>query len=811
MIRSYSHAILSLSLLSIAPSVLAQSFSGTVGDLNTIFDPPMNINGTICDQHTNTGNEHAYKACSDGVSAARWMAEKYAKNTGKYLGCLDGYYQGLDDGFSAGINPTPDMLNLAQEYVKGANFESANRRAEDQARVSGKTESADQIIQRYRSVVGVKNPQGQVLPDKSYVLPPVDFDGFNDGYETDILPRINSEFENLYRLGWVDRKSPFADKVAAKKILGLSKDSANFCSINETIFGRRQMPNMSLWDIFKSRRQYDFQNYGWRNPDWAWEIFDRDEKTLEQYQTFVRLKNLEKTVVETIPVKQMRYKLDASGQPIRKLDAEGKPAVDTNGQPLFEMEEIITGYRNETRRVRLSDAEVKELTNIYISGFKTSYDRYYARQYASMSYHQEGAEKYRIAQMIGKLVGEDVAQNVARRNAYNQQYRLVSARKYAEKLHQIYKASFDRILSIFENNPVIELNDAMIIGQQADSIFRAGEDLKVQFAVTNLGEATRPSTMSFINSLDVSTSGRNFIFTAPSLERSNYITPVLGQINGLAEARQTVRLGMIVSNPGNLAEVANSLVVRKDKSIILNDYAEIDDVRGTLDFIQGKLDLIVKVKNASSIDSQFISTIEVDLGTAGSDAKEVEPIGARSVRPVALQVSKIDPLALIINGQVSGFATARLGNKTTHRTNFSFQVSVDKKMALVTYLDALATKRTTNTGSEQFNDRLAKLFGMVESFVRDSIVSNVLWKRDVGNTIIADIKEMYQESKRAGRMTKEAQEVYNQLGSLLAKKINDRDFRNGGGLRFKRANKKAYLAAITEFAQISKKIRDHKN
>ena len=570
------------------------------------------------------------------------------------------------------------------------------------------------------------------------------------------------------------------------------------------------MPTMSIWDIFRSRRQYDFQNYGWRNADWAWEIFDRDEKTLEQYQTFARLRNLEKTITETIPVKQSRYKLDASGQPIRKLDAEGKPAVDANGQPLFEMEEIITGYRNETRRVKLSDEEVRALTNIYVTGFKTSYDRYYARQYASMSYHLEGAEKYRLAQIIGKLLGEDVAQNVARRNAYNQQYRMVSARKYAEKLHQIYKTNFDRILGIFENNPVIELNDAMVIGQQQDSIFRAGEELKVQFSVTNLGEASRPSTMSFVNSSDVMASGRNFMFTAPSLERSDYVTPVLGQINGLAEARQTIRLGMVVSNPGDLAEVARSLVVRKDKTLMLNDYAEIDDVKGTLDFIQGKLDLIVNVKNASSVDSQFISTIEVDLGTAGSDAKELEPIGARSVRPVALQINRIDPLALIINGEVSGLASARLGNKTTHRTNFSFKVNVDKKMALVTYLDALATKRTSNTGHEQFNDRVAKLFGMVESFVRDSISSNVLWKRDVGNTIIADIKEIYQESKRAGRMDKSAQEVYNQLGTLLAKHINDSDFRNGGGLRFKRANKKAYLAAIAEFAQISKKLRDHR-
>jgi hypothetical protein len=73
---SFKLALFAFSILSVAPSVLAQNYSGTVGDLNTIFDPPMNINGTLCDVNVNTGNEHAYKACSDGVGAARAQAPR---------------------------------------------------------------------------------------------------------------------------------------------------------------------------------------------------------------------------------------------------------------------------------------------------------------------------------------------------------------------------------------------------------------------------------------------------------------------------------------------------------------------------------------------------------------------------------------------------------------------------------------------------------------------------------------------------------------------------------------------------------------
>ncbi len=83
------------SLLLVTQAGFAIEYSGTVNDLNSIFDPPSNIQGIICQQTVNDGNANSFKACSDGVASARWMAEKYAKNSGKYLGCMDGFYQGM--------------------------------------------------------------------------------------------------------------------------------------------------------------------------------------------------------------------------------------------------------------------------------------------------------------------------------------------------------------------------------------------------------------------------------------------------------------------------------------------------------------------------------------------------------------------------------------------------------------------------------------------------------------------------------------------------------------------------------------------
>jgi hypothetical protein len=805
---SLRRSLLTLAVMSLSPAVLAQ-YAGTVGDLNTVFDPPMNINGTLCDNYSNDPSKpHDYKACSDGVGAARWMAEKYAKNTGKYLGCLDGFYQGVADGYNAGVNPTPAMVKEAEAYVRGANFDTAQSRGLERARAEGQTESADQIIQRYRSVIGMRDAQGrQVLPNKDYKFPQVTFNGFEDGYEFDVLKAIPaSEFQTVYNTGWVNANSPFNDRIAARRALALQKEYANnLCNQTDTVFGRRGMPVVSIWDFFRANRQYNFQSYGWRNPDWAWEIFDRDERTLEQYQTFNRLNSLTKVVTRQEPIYKERLKLDANNQPIPVKDAAGVPIPGK-----FEMESYIDGYKTVTSTEKLSDGEVQTLKNIYIQAFKVAYDRFYARQYASINYHTEGMEKYKVAKIIGQSMGQEVAGHIARREAYNTQYQLQSAKKYAEEVKRLYKVSFDRLIGIFESNPVIELNEALVVGQTVDGIFRPGEELKVQFAVTNLGEAARASNINFETTGDVvATSQAGFSFTAPVLSRSNFVTNTLGKVTDNREARSRINLGMVIKNPGDLAEVAKSLVVRKESNILLNDYTEINKVNGNLDFIQGSLSLLVDVVNPAQGVSSPISEVEASLGNLGLVTKSVEPIGPGATRQVVINVENIDPLALIISGSVSGSVNARLAGRIAHRQAISYNINVDRSTAVVQYLDALAINRTSNTGREGKADRIAKLQGMIEQIVLSNIEANVSWNKEVGQTIIATVQTVYNESKRAGRISQEAQAVYDNLGKILAVRIKDRNFRGGGFLRSEKKNKEAYLKEIAKFAKISTRVKDY--
>ncbi|MFY7994205.1 MAG: hypothetical protein ACOVP4_12990 [Bacteriovoracaceae bacterium] len=798
--------IVGLAILSASPAVLAQSYGGTVSDLNTIFEPPMNINGTICDQYTNTGNEHAYKACSDGVGASRWMAEKYAQNAGKYLGCLDGYYQGIYDGFYAGVNPTQEMIKQAEAFVKGANFDTATSRATQRAQAEGQTESADQIIKRYRAVLGLRDSRGNpVLPNKDYSYPRITFNGFEDGYENDVA-RLNAgyDFNPVYTAGWVKPTDRFDDRIAARRGLLLQQEYAkSLCDVNQTIFGRNNMPAVTIWDFFKARREYNFQNYGWKSPDLAWQVFDRDERTLEQYQTFTRLRGLEKTETVTIPIKETRFKLDASGNPIKKLDANGIPVVGADGRPVFETEEIITGYRNETRRVKLSDAEVKELENIYVNGFKVAYDRFYAKQYASKAYNSEGLERYATAKIIGRLMGEDVANQTARREAYNKQYQIQSAKKYAEVVKKMYEDSFNRLMNIFETNPVVELNSAELIGSTDDNIFRAGEELRVQFSVSNLGEVSRPTTLIFDNTADVIANSQGFVFSAPALDRKNYVSNILGAISSDKFAQQEISLGMNLVNPGNLAEVARPLIVRKNERILLNDYAEVKRINGNLNYLTGDLNLVVDLENPASVTAPSTAQVELFIDGAGKALdKDIEPIAAQSLRSVSLTTNKLDPLDVIAKGKITGVVNVKMAGRTIHRKAFEIRVADAPSMAIVRYFDGLATGEISNSGNESRQDRLAKLGSMIEDSVVESIRGRMKWTKpnEVARTAVAELQKVYAESKRQGTMNAEAQRNYDDLASTLAKHSATLKAR---GILNDRKNRKVYLK---ELAKISPKL-----
>lgn len=801
-------------LLSLSPAVLAQ-YAGSVGDLNAIFDPPMNITSTICQATYNNGNEHDDAACTDGVNAARWMAEKYAKGAGKYLGCVDGFYQGIWDGYLQGKNPSLQMMKEAEQYVAGARFDSALQRAALKAQQEGETVSANQIINRYRNVIGVRDAGGRpVLPNKSYQEPKITFNGFTDGYEHDMASNKTIDFSEVINLGYVKSSSNFEDKIAARTAYNLQRShQKSLCDVNQTIFGRKNLPMLTIWDYFRARRHYDFEKFGWNNADWAFEVFEKDERTLEAYATYVRLNNLEKTVTETIPVTESRYKLDASGNPIRKMNADGTPVVGANNQPVFEKEDVITGYRQETKRVKLSSNEVNALQQAYKNSFKVAYDRYYARQYASQNYHSEGMEKYKIAQTIGALLGQEVATQIAKQEAYNRQYQVQSASKYAEVAKARYKQSFDRLIKIFESNSIVELNEAILVGTTQDSIFMPGEELKVNFTVTNIGEASNPVTLVLDSTQDIQASNKGYVFQPSPLTREAHDTPVIARITPGQMARNAITVGIGIVNPGDVAEVGTAMNVKKNLPIRLNDYAEIDAISGGIDPINGNFSMVVNVTNPASIMSPTIGDLEVNLDGIGVvQTIAFEQLGAKSTKSLVVNVTNFDPLQLIQTGRLSGFVSTKLAGKTVHKKPFEFGVSGTPERLTLAYFDALVTGKAQNLGGEDKNVRISRLIGLINDSIKRAVAAKVKWKSaaELNRTLLPEIQRAYDASKRAGLINASSQAAYDLLAETLAKNVKGLKAHGWWFLNDKK-HQKAYLREISYFSKkISLNPKDYK-
>jgi hypothetical protein len=799
-----------LSILLLAPAFLQSasaqtiSYSGSIGDLNAIFDPPMNIQNIICD-NVSSVNVHAYRACSDGVAASRWMAEKHAKNAGKFLGCMDGFYQGIWDGYLSGMNPTAAMINEADAYVKGAKFDSATNRALGKAKAEAQTESADQIINRYRSVIGLKDNRGApVMPNKSYQFPAIQFNGFDDGYEYDIANASQNkiDFTPVYQNGWVKPESSFEDKLAAHRSYMLQGQYAkNLCDINQTMFGRTTTPVYSIWDYFRARRNYDFQKYQWNNGNFAWTIFTQDEKTLEQYQSFSKIENLEKTITITTPIKENRLKLDATGKPIPVLKPDGTAVLNSAGQPTYQMEEVITGYKNETKVVKLDASEVQQLKNLYAQSFVTAYERYYAKQYASINYHQEGIEKYGLAKVIGQSIGNDVAEHVAKRNAYNKSYKAQSASKFAEEAKRLYKASFDRLISIFENNSVVEFQSIAISGQTEDNIFTPGEALKARFSVVNLGELSLPTTISMTSTPNMMSNLGSMKFNAPALSVSQYETPVLGNVNTNLVSGNQISVGLKITNGGNLEEVATNLIVSKNQDVTLRDYVEIASTVPSLNILEGTLGVTTTLQNPSSMLSPSISDLVIKINNTGAvSMKAIEQLPAMSKRDVAVQFQGIDPLTIINANGLNGTVESVVAGKVISRTNFVTNTNVDQDKLIVRYFDGLATGETKNSGNVSADARLGELATRINAVLSNEVSSKLKWENEneFKQTIIAEIQRVYQESVIQRTMTSQAQVKYDELANLLAKQVKHLTSR---GLFNDKKNKKAFLRELSVFSK----------
>ncbi len=799
-----------------SPALGAQNpiYNPSIVDLSDAYKPPQNVTPLICSPTAYPDVEQR-SLCKDGVAASRQIAETYAQPAGAYLGCLDGMHQGLRYGFEAGqADPNGEYMRAAQAEYANVTFVHALAAAAKDAAAVGQTASADEIIASYRAVIGKRNAAGRpelpVKAPKVLKFDPKEIEkNYQGGYESDVASQ-DPTMNEAYATNWVSANSVWDDRIQARSLYtAVGPYENSLCKDEHSLFQMKtatmeRIPGLSIWDIFQRRQRIAFEQYGWTNAEWAWQVLMTYERGMAEYASFAEIDHKTKlvTVKENVTQRQVKR-------------VNGVPQTDpATGDFIYE--DVVVGTRDVQKQVDLSPEEKQALRNAMKKGFIDSYNLAHARQYASINFRKSANSSFDIGMTIGRLMGADVARQNARKAVYDAGYKTAAVGEYMRLVKENYNNSFNALIRIFETNPVMELNKAVILGTTPDGIFRAGEGLGVQFSATNLGEVSRPSVFSIVKSASVIPAEKGYAFSIPALSRADFTSTVLGTVADGVRAQTRLPITIGLQNPGNLNEVAKSLRVEEGQEILINDYLEISRINTELNLLAGVATSTIDLINPANGTAPLIAS-KVDLNLGGADVAQsnVLQIAGGGVSQIKISVKSLDPLRVINAGGVVGSANTYVADKIAHTVPAQASITGDAIhgnaywSGILNYFDALAADKASS-GTQSKVDRMATLISIIRNQVKSEVDgNNIKWfakhnnareNQDLQNTILAAVGRAYARANSGGaRVSASAQAAYNELGRQLAPFREN--VKAAGGLN-RGQHKDAYTAMVKAFAKI---------
>ena len=434
-----AQALLFTLLMAQSPGALANYYRSSIDGISLNRNDYMNLPNntqilkTECGEYgINGGNQDQYyeTMCKDGVLAAQKMAEIYAKGEGEYLGCFDGYQQGLHKGYLDGNRPS-DYRSEAEARYKGG-IKDAVEEGKQKAKKDSNFSSEGEIIARFRENVRTSVDQQVIAPSADHgeiKVPP--FDGFN-GYDRN--QRGGSFHGPVNELKWVSSNADIETKIRARAVYENNISVSDLCSPGPVLFDAG-LHRVSLWDIFSAYGEYNFKDYGYKSTERAWKKFATQsdhanstymgsilgearayhniEPRTEPFDVIGQKDDLTKPIMENI--------VDELGNVIGT-----KQKVDANGKPMYKQMDYVV--RTEQRVV--PGYSKAQLQAKFEKGFRKAYQQY-VRNYFGQSFIKEH-EKFRQAgENTGRAIGKLVAKDLADQAAYDARYRLDSATAYA--------------------------------------------------------------------------------------------------------------------------------------------------------------------------------------------------------------------------------------------------------------------------------------------------------------------------------------------------------------------------------------------
>ncbi len=777
-------------LMAQPPAVLADYYRSSIDGINlgdaNIYQPRSItiIKKEVCDQYLSGSQKDVdfYFNCSSGVDAAQAMAVKYAAGEGDYLGCVDGYQQGIKRGFFDRKDPSSDQRASARAMYAGSEIKEAKAAGERKAKNDSQFSSESEVIARFRDNLRVSANDTVQAPSDDYsdVLKVPSFEGFNNGYSTQGL---GGSFSGPVNAGWVSSSSDIETRIRARAVYDTKYSLKELCSPAAVLFSP-SLHTISFWDIFSAYGEYNFKDYGYQSTDRAWTKFSCDPnassicEVLDESLVYRNIKAItERRLVQDGTVddtskpiyKYVQAKDPVTGEPV--LNADGSPklvlALDANGKP------IVTGYEQKPnmvyRDIVVAGKSKKELQAKFKEGYRASY-QYLVRDYFGKSFipaHQRG----RLAgEELGRQIGARVAGDIAVKEAYDAKYKLDSATAFAREYERLFIQDWNKNFDFFENNPVVELSGMEVIGKDNDDIYRRGEFIRPLLKLTNLGLKPGKITIALDGGIN-SSSAISDTTEVPASIRASYDTnKFLARINANARVRSTENIIARVSAPGT-----DSIIHLNDsasKTILINEIAEINGKREEIFTTKGEGTVFVDVVNPATVEAGTID-VEVNLDNGASFKASMILGKAEGGKPATkanfpVRLSGMDPLKLISDGGFKGTVSTKLPNGVElHSADIG--IGIDKTQELAKYFHQVINGETLNFGNQSKEARTEALINGIITKTSQDIDNDIDWDIDsqVRRTLLGKLVNVKRSAMAAGNVTDAAQAIYDDLSKQL--------------------------------------------
>ncbi|MBY0471108.1 hypothetical protein K2X30_08080 [bacterium] len=634
----------------------------------------------FCGTRHGASDPRAMQACLAGLDSALWMAEVLGRNNGDSIGLVMGYSYGMHTEFERWQNDARSRQEGAAK-VQGWDYRLAKKQGGEAAISPATTQGESDAVKRFELAV-----QNQSEPVDTISTPNWNYAGVLNGWK-----QMGFRFKD---------ENDLIDDATARL------NSPRYRGIADATFD--DLRDYSYRDLWKNRDLQGYGRYDWKNGEVAW------NRWLKSRSPGVRDYNNLPALTEDYTDRVAKDAVDPK---------TGKPLLDDKGKPVQFFENV-----KKTRVVK----EASYYKGLWEESFKKTY-AYYVEYFFATAYSAAVNEGCSVGSDIGRSMGLAYAEQAAAYEAYNKKYQDDSIQGYSESFSANYESSFKSTFTEYFTNPKIQVNDLQFFGKVTDDINRPGEEIRAQFAITNLGGRGKQVAVS-IQGPGVQESAPAMSFDIKRLSRQSLSTDYMAKIRSDLKVGDAAVVQIDVD--GTKGYDRKSLIIHQLVEVQSIQFVHIEATRG-----RGQLQVVLSnpTNHASPVG------VKATLSLQGINPIELafDSIPAHGTKTLTASFEGMDPLKIIQSQLVTGDVVLVFDNTQLHSSRGN--AGINKKAELPQYFQELVNKQATAVAGVEPEARL----GEVKRAIYDAIAKETtsldgdVWKEHPETTMLGELVKQY--------------------------------------------------------------------